>query len=685
MLKSFGKKLISFFTTKPKMTKFLKITLGVFVLVGVLAVASPAKAQLFSIAIDSIAEGISNVLLWLASLIGKLLVVVIDIMIDVTQYNDFANAAAVIKGWVVVRDVSNMFFVMVLLVIAFGTILKIENYKYNRLLAKLVIMAVLINFSKTIAGFFIDMSQVVMMTFVNAYADTAAANFTSILKLKNMLGLLPSGNDAAAQLGQVTNADLIAVPAMAIIMLIIALMVMLAILVVFLVRIIALWILVVLSPLAYILSVLPLGQKYSSQWWSTFGKWLTTGPILAFFLWLSLAVLSTSTDNLGISVESGSVLNVGGNNLAASLSSVSSAENMLGFMLSVAMLMIALSVAGTLGGVAGAVAGKMSGRIKSLGSAPLRLAGKITRAPLQAGAYGVKSAGRWAAKKFIYEPSKHDVEQGKMPWRRMVTPEFWKGFAQKGGKEFDEAKRETVGTGEFVAEVMWKGKDAAIRREEMVQASIIQERISSDSKELGPRASRQDISDQALRRFMDKGKQGEIGRAASVQKSSGSGNIDDIFEDFSVMYKKEGTEKSNKIKQKFMDTGYNEEEVKKIFEKKNADSMKRFMVAYVGLDRKYIDDPNGEELSLKSGAEDQYRLRALASASQAAKEAGHHEQNIAIKDPETGRTLLMEENHRQREVLGEIGKMDARQYYRTVAVHVTRQSVIAPVLDDDDN
>jgi hypothetical protein len=82
----------------------------------------------------------------------------------VLSYQNFIGSEAVIQGWVIVRDLSNMFFVVILLVIAFATILHIENYNYKKWLPKLILMAVLINFSKTICGLLIDVAQIVMLT-----------------------------------------------------------------------------------------------------------------------------------------------------------------------------------------------------------------------------------------------------------------------------------------------------------------------------------------------------------------------------------------------------------------------------------------------------------------------------------------------------------------------------------------
>ena len=65
--------------------------------------------------------------------------------------------------------------------------------------------------------------------------------------------------------------------------------------VVLFVRIIALWLLIILSPLAYALRVIPNTEKYASQWWSEFGKYAVVGPVMAFFLWIALALVNSGS------------------------------------------------------------------------------------------------------------------------------------------------------------------------------------------------------------------------------------------------------------------------------------------------------------------------------------------------------------------------------------------------------
>lgn len=224
---------------------------------------------------------------WLATLVGELLNLVIYFFVIVAQYNDIITADPVQKGWVIVRDLCNMFFVVVLLVIAFGTVLKVETYHYKRLLPKFLLMAILINFSKTIAGLFIDAAQIIMLTFVAGFVSITGGNLIDALKVSKYLTFKP---DTGAFQGAAT---IFVSAVLALIAIIIALIVVVIMAVILVFRIVALWILVILSPLAYLLSIVPAGQKYSSQWWQQFTKYLIVGPIMAFFLWLSLTTAST--------------------------------------------------------------------------------------------------------------------------------------------------------------------------------------------------------------------------------------------------------------------------------------------------------------------------------------------------------------------------------------------------------
>src|SRR3989344_9561108 len=73
----------------------------------------------------------------------------------------FENVTIVQTSWAIFRDFANMFFILILIIIAFATIFDWQNYNWKGLMAKFIIAALLINFSLAIGGFLIDRKSVV--------------------------------------------------------------------------------------------------------------------------------------------------------------------------------------------------------------------------------------------------------------------------------------------------------------------------------------------------------------------------------------------------------------------------------------------------------------------------------------------------------------------------------------------
>lgn len=75
---------------------------------------------------------------------------------------------AVIAAWQLVRDFVNIWFILILLVIAITTILRVSSYQAKKLLPMLIIVALVVNFSMPITGFVIDISNIVAFQFLQA-------------------------------------------------------------------------------------------------------------------------------------------------------------------------------------------------------------------------------------------------------------------------------------------------------------------------------------------------------------------------------------------------------------------------------------------------------------------------------------------------------------------------------------
>lgn len=333
----------------------LKINKKQIMLLGLVVISS------FLFAHYSHATWVTEVLGWLAAAIvtamGMILFLLMKVLIYIAQYNNFIRSDAVANGWVIVRDLCNMFFVIILLVISFATILHIENYNYKKWLPKLVMMAILINFSKTICGLIIDFGQVIMLTFVNAFKDIGGGNLVDMLGVTHWQSMQ---NSTDKNIGEW---EVVAAYFLAVIYVIISVIVITTMIAMLIMRMVMLWVYVVLSPAAYLLAAFPGGQKYSSQWWSEFTRNVIVGPVLAFFIWLSFVTLapgSTGAGVLGMPLDSEGSIVYSGTGEAANeaANQFGTSDLMVKFIISIGMLIGGLKIAQEIGGAAGSIAGK---------------------------------------------------------------------------------------------------------------------------------------------------------------------------------------------------------------------------------------------------------------------------------------------------------------------------------------
>lgn len=298
----------------------------------------------------------------LADILGSIFAWVVDLLVQVAAYNGFLSSTAVITGWVIVRDICNMFFVIILLAIAIATILKVEAYSYKKLLPKLLLMAVLINFSKTICGIIIDFSQVIMLTFVNAFKAAAGANFWQAFGMNKMFSFDEMAQQAAAS---GNNWDLTGAALLAVLVILIATITVGVLMVVLVARVVVLWTLIILSPLAYLLNSFPQGQQYAKQWWGEFSKNVITGPVLAFFIWLALIVAGGGNGYVEMKYSASVPYNMG---------DISNPNNLSSLVVGITMLLVGLMFTKQAGVVGSGLAGSALSGLQRAGTAPLRMA-----------------------------------------------------------------------------------------------------------------------------------------------------------------------------------------------------------------------------------------------------------------------------------------------------------------------
>jgi hypothetical protein len=266
-------------------------------------------------------------------------------------------------GWSLVRDVVNMFVILVLLVIAMATIVGYEKASWQKNLPQFLMAVILVNFSRTICGVLIDISQVVMFTFVNALLDVAAGNFAVLFNLDdfgeysanavrdNTTGAYKS-IDGFQQLGA-AYLQFILYAVICAVLLLLAL--------VYIWRIILLWVLVILSPLTFFTwglgGMFKFAAGSSADWWKKFTAALVLGPMLTFFLWLALA---TATGDI-VNEEGFKV----GQSFAESTLVSFETSNLLGTMIGLILLIVGMQQSSASANAMGGLAKKVMGDEKT--------------------------------------------------------------------------------------------------------------------------------------------------------------------------------------------------------------------------------------------------------------------------------------------------------------------------------
>lgn len=356
-------------TIKNRVSLLLMLSL---VIVGLVLSVHPVHAEgaIFDGTIGWLVDGILTAVSWLMLALARIAIALsvffLKFFIELAGYNGYIDAPTVIVGWVMIRDVANMFFVVVLLAIAIGTILGIEAYEWKKTLVKFVLAAVFINFSKMICGLIIDIAHILTTTFINAIAAAAGGNLISMFKLDAIYKMVGANN---FEKDTISIEVLIATITSSFFAVWVCLTIG-AYTIVMLARVVVLWALIILSPLAFIMQVIPQTQGYAKQWWEKFGKQVMVAPVMVFFLWLAFATLGNGDINSHLkqyTIPGGGVSNtneqifsstqgqlLAGNEInKVSISEVSTWENMASLLVAIAFLSIGVGVVQQMGVVGG--------------------------------------------------------------------------------------------------------------------------------------------------------------------------------------------------------------------------------------------------------------------------------------------------------------------------------------------
>ncbi|MBI2122227.1 MAG: hypothetical protein HYT98_03825 [Candidatus Sungbacteria bacterium] len=113
---------------------------------------------------------------------------------------------SVAYGWGIVRDIANSFFILILLWIALAIIFDLENLGGKKLLIRVIIIALLINFSLAITGAVFGFANTLAFPFKKNMPDDIAGFILDRVKLQTVLESPPSSASLSTLSTNISNA-----------------------------------------------------------------------------------------------------------------------------------------------------------------------------------------------------------------------------------------------------------------------------------------------------------------------------------------------------------------------------------------------------------------------------------------------------------------------------------------------
>lgn len=343
---------------------------------------------------------------WLTGVAGIFLNAVV--YYTVIKMGDFVNSMpAILTAWKILRDLGNIALIFGFVAIGIATILDVQSYNAKKMLVKLILVAVTVNFSLFAARAIIDVGNVFAYQFYTEMnrvtGVTVDNNFWSPANkgvsdaIMQMVGLQKfyESNAITSYQSRVMSANWPFALLFASLLFIVATFVMVAFAFMLIARFLVLVLLMILAPVGFVGFVIPTMEGRASQWWSTLISQTLTAPIVLLMLLISVSLMSAP----GILIGATNTRDVGAllDSSGASLGDWSkSASLIIGFFIAMGFLMASLILAKQMGAAGASFSIGMSRRLTGAALSPIS---KPSRAIGNTGLrYGAK-AGMWAADK----------------------------------------------------------------------------------------------------------------------------------------------------------------------------------------------------------------------------------------------------------------------------------------------
>lgn len=217
----------------------------------------------------------------------------------VLHFSNFGATSAVSTIWGVMRDMSNVAFIFIFLFIGIATILGIEKYGFYKALPKLLIAAVLMNFSLFATQAIIDSSHLLSAAFINGAGIELGKNPLDVQKgfaapfvdQMRLTSFFDPNQDQILTLVSDNPGKTAMVGVMMFAFMVVGAFAFIAIAFALISRIVKLLVLMASSSLAVMAWATPWTKKFWDDWLKTFMTQVFYAPIIIFMLIIVLKFL----------------------------------------------------------------------------------------------------------------------------------------------------------------------------------------------------------------------------------------------------------------------------------------------------------------------------------------------------------------------------------------------------------
>lgn len=237
---------------------------------------------------------IANVFLNIAALIAGVAVNALDWAVHLLVFDFglfFGNSPGLLAGWAILRDIGNILLLFGFISIGVQTILNINHFSVGKALPRLIIFAVLLNFSLFVTEAIIDTSNAVATT-VYMQAETSGNTGSAIGGQSGIISIV----NAAKTVSSITprpDMEKTFIYLLLGLFLFVAAFALFAGAILLVTRAVVLVFLMVTSPIGFAGMAIPQLNKVADQWWSALIGNALFAPAYLVLILVSLKILKT--------------------------------------------------------------------------------------------------------------------------------------------------------------------------------------------------------------------------------------------------------------------------------------------------------------------------------------------------------------------------------------------------------